>query len=323
VPLVSNSDLYVNLLKVIFCLIGKGKIAMKKFMWLPTILAVWILLLPVNPAHADEKPPYAYQQTRDLVALVEAAAVFVHEKGGKAFPDFRVKGGRWFQGDAYIFVWDLNGNRYVYPPDVEHEHVNLIDLKDVGGKPVGKMIVAAAAENDGRGWVHYQWNRPNEFEPQWKSTYIVRTIAPSGKEYLVGSGIYHARMEKAFIVDEVEAAATLLRQQGRSAFVTLRDPKSSFFFHDTYIFVITEKGIELVNPAFPALEGRNLWDVQDINGKYIVRELTELAMRQGAGWVTYHWPRPEAPQLPVKKVSYVQKVRYGDEVLIVGAGMYE
>ena len=80
-------------------------------------------------------------------------------------------------------------------------------------------------------------------------------------------------MERAFIVEEVEAAANLMQKEGKAGFATLRDPKSRFFFHDTYIFVITEKGIELVNPAFPSLEGRNLWDIQDINGKYIVREL--------------------------------------------------
>lgn len=296
---------------------------MRKCIRLQTMLAIWALLLSVSAARSNGESVYEYQETKDLVALVEEAVTVIHEKGEKAFNDFRVKGRRWFLGDRYVFVWDLAGNRYVYPPDVEHERGNYIDLKDVGGKQIGKMIVAIAESNEGRGWVHYQWNRPDETEPHWKSTYIAKAVAPSGRKYLVGSGIYQPRMEKAFIIEEVKAAAALVQEQGRDAFVTLRDPKSRFFFHDTYIFVLTEKGIELVNPAFPSLEGRNLWDMQDVDGKFLVRELIDLAMQKGAGWVDYHWPRPEAPQLPIKKLSYVQKVQHGNEVLIVGAGMYE
>jgi signal transduction histidine kinase len=296
---------------------------MKTPFWLKTVLCVWLVLFPAYPVVADGITAYANPQTRDLVALVEAAAAAVHQKGEEVFPDFRREGGRWFQADRYIFVWDLQGNRYVYPPDPEHERGNFLDLKDVGGKSIGRMIVAIAAEGAGKGWVHYQWTRPHKLDPEWKSTYIVRAVAPSGKVYLVGSGIYRAGMEEAFIIEEVEAAAALLQQEGQAAFVTLRDPNSRFFFHDTYIFVITSKGIELVNPAFPALEGRNLWDIQDVNGKYIVQEFADLALKKGAGWVTYYWPRPDAPQMPVKKASYVKKVQVDDEVMIVGAGMYE
>jgi len=280
-------------------------------------------LLLALPAGAEEKDSYQYQETKDLVALVEEAAAFVRADGEKVFPAFRKEGSRWFQGDSYVFVWDLQGNRYVYPPDVEHERKNLIGLEDVGGKPIGRMIVDAARDGDGKGWVHYRWNRPHESKPTWKSTYVVKSIAPSGKEYLVGSGLYQAPVEKAFVVDAVKAATALIERDGKAAFVTLRDSKSRFFFHDTYIFVTTVTGIELVNPAFPALEGQSIWDDRDIKGKYLVREYTDLALDKGEGWVSYYWPRPDAPQLPVKKNTFVQKAMADGEVVVVGAGLYE
>jgi signal transduction histidine kinase len=199
----------------------------------------------------------------------------------------------------------------------------MLGLKDVGGKPIGRMIVEAAQNKKGWGWVHYQWNKPHELEPQWKSTYIVRTTAPSGKEYLVGGGIYQSRMEKVFIIEEVNAAATLLEQEGRTAFAVLRDPTSRYYFHDTYVFVISKDGIELVNPAFPGLEGRNIWDMKDVKGNYLVQELIQQALEYEKGWVTYYWPKPDAPQEPVKKLSFVKKVTADGEVMVVGAGMYE
>ena len=63
--------------------------------------------------------------------------------------------------------------------------------------------------------------------------------------------------------------------------------------------------------------------MQDIRGNYLVREIIALAQEKGSGWVSYYWPRPGAPQEPVKKISYVKKVAVDGEIMIVGAGMYE
>lgn len=296
---------------------------MRKFVWEKIILGICLVLLQIQPAFTADSTQYAYQETRNLVALVEAAADAVRQHGEQVFANFRQEGSPWYKGDHYIFVWDLQGNRYVYPPDIKHEQGNMLNLKDVGGKPIGRMIVDAAKNEKGKGWVHYQWNKPHELEPQWKSTYIVKTRTPSGKEYLVGSGIYQGRMEKAFIIEEVEAAADLLQKDGKAGFVTLRDPQNRFYFHDTYVFVISKDGIEMVNPAFPRLEGRNIWDIKDIKGNYLVQDLINKAMEKGQGWVSYYWPKPDAPQTPFKKLSFVKKVMVEGEIMIVGAGMYE
>ena len=283
------------------------------------LLFIWAAMHLV----AAEPVAYDHKETRDLVAFVQAAADAVAKNGEAVFPAFRKKGGKWFHGNRYVFVWDLKGNRYVYPPDPAHERQNLIGLKDIGGKPIGRMFVDAAKSKAGKGWVHYQWNRPGETAPVWKSTYIVRSVAPSGKVYLVGSGDYRSVMEKAFLVDEVDAAVALLKKEGKAAFKTLRDKKSRFYFHDIYVFVTSASGIELVNPAFPALEGRNVLTITDVNEKAVAREYIDLAMTKGEGWVSYFWPRPRVPEVPIKKITYVKKVVVEGEPLIVGAGMYE
>ncbi|KAA6187376.1 hypothetical protein F2Q65_02305 [Thiohalocapsa marina] len=286
-------------------------------------LVAFTLLWPTTATRADEMPDYEHQSIRAIVELVNAAAAAIETQGEAVFPDFRIEGSRWFQGDRYLFVWDLEGNRQVYPPDLEHERQNLLDLQDIGGKPIGRMFVRTARDGDGQGWVHYQWNRPHDPQPVWKSTYITRATAPDGTTYLVGSGLYQPPMEKAFLVQEVRAAASLLEKQGRAAFERLRDKRDRFFFHDTYVFVTSDSGIELVNPAFPAIEGRNLWDARDMDGTYIVRNYITLAREQGSGWVHYLWPRPGMPERPARKTTYVQQVMVDGEPMIVGAGMYE
>ena len=172
-----------------------------------------------------DTPVYAHPETRQLVEFVEEAANRIQRRGESVFPDFRQKGSRWYRGNRYLFVLDLEGNRHVYPPDPGHERLNVLEDRDLGGKPIGQMLINRVSQPDGRGWVHYQWNRPNpdDRRPVWKSTYVVKSTAPSGKAYLVGSGLYEAPMEKAFIVQEVEAATALLQREGRAGFARLRD----------------------------------------------------------------------------------------------------
>lgn len=280
------------------------------------------ILEPNVIAESPNLVEYDYPATRELVGFVRTAAEVIATDGEAAFPGFRQAGGKWFQGDRYVFVWDLQGNRYVYPPDPDHELGNFADLRDVGGKPIGRMFIEAVSGSSGEGWVHYQWNRPGDPAPVWKSTYLMRVEAPSGKTYLVGSGAYDMRVERVFVERVVDRAAALLRQKGRSAFVTLRDKRSPFFFHDTYVFVTSAEGMELVNPAFPAVEGRSILDMRDARGKYLVRDYINAAFKHGAAWVSYYWPRPGSRK-QVQKLSYVRKVRVGGEDLVVGAGIYE
>lgn len=270
--------------------------------------------------------PYAYRENRDTVALVEAARQAIASQGEAVFPAFRKPGAPWFQGDQYVFVWDLKGIRRVDPVQPANEGRSGLDLRDAGGRPLGRMLLERAQSGEAAGWVHYQWRLPDPRYPRpvWKSSYVARITAPSGRTYLVGSGNYEGRVEKGFVVEEVKAAAALLRRRGRAAFPELRDPKGRFLFHETYVFVDTTSGVELVNPAFPEVEGRNLMGLRDVAGKPMVRDYISLALRQGSGWTTYLWPQPGRSRLPLEKHTYVEKVVLPDgEVLIVGSGVYE
>jgi signal transduction histidine kinase len=279
------------------------------------------------PAAAPSARPaaqaYRFAETRQIVELVDAAVAEIESRGEEAYADLRRSGSRWYQDDTYVFVWELNGNRLVYPPDPSGEQTNQSGLTDTGGKPIGRLFLEAARSASGYGWVHYQWPRPGQATLEWKSTYIRRATTPDGLDVLVGSGHYQPRIEELFVVAEVDAAARLIAEQGRSAFSVIRDPRNRFYFHDTYVFVITPAGEELVNPAFPGLEGKNVLDIKDANGRLFVREFVSRALTRGSGWVSYLWPRPEEPSRPVHKLTYVKQVTTPDgESLIVAAGLY-
>jgi signal transduction histidine kinase len=118
----------------------------------------------------------------------------------------------------------------------------------------------------------------------------------------------------------VDAAADLV-ERGKDAFATLRDMASPFRYQDVYVFVHDQNGVQLVNPIFPELEGTSLLDFQDVDGKFVLRDTIAMLRDQDAGWIDYMWPRP-GETAPSKKSSYVRKVKVGDDVLYVGAGVY-
>jgi quercetin dioxygenase-like cupin family protein len=169
--------------------------------------------------------------------------------------------------------------------------------------------------------VHYMYPEPGDVFPVWQSSFVKRVVFPSGTPYIVGCGIYRMQMDKAFIEDVVDRAASLVALKGREAFPVLRDRKGPFVFMDTYVFIQTPEGIELVNPAQPSLEGKNLIDLKDLKGKSFVRDEINAALKDGKAWLECYWYKPGDNQ-PVPKQTFVRRVAHDGETFIVGSGFY-
>lgn len=265
---------------------------------------------------------YAYKRTKRIVSFVEEAAALIERQGEEAFPLFRKKGSKWYQGDKYIFIYDLKGKNVVHPVQPEFEGQDLIDLKDINGKPVIRLIIDAVTKhNKPFGWVHYMWIRPEEIFPMWKSSYVLKARAPSGKEYVVGSGVYNMKVEKQFIVEMVDDAVELIQHEGKAAFEEFRDKSSEFVFLDNYIFVVKLDGTAVVDPAFPSMEGRSLLNFKDAVGRYVVREMVEKFKKRtgNSTWISYMWPKAGEVR-PSRRLAYLRKVALGPETFIVGSG---
>ncbi len=61
-------------------------------------------------------------------------------------------------------------------------------------------------------------------------------------------------------------------------------------------------------------------DMQDPNGKYLFREMFDLAFKQGSGFQNYLWSRPNSNKPPVPKLTYV--IRYPVWDWVIGTGVF-
>ena len=126
----------------------------------------------------------------------------------------------------------------------------------------------------------------------------------------VALGVINTFYEKAQAGEMSEADA---RAAAYSAVEALR------YDENEYYFIFSTDNVMVMHPFAKKLVGNDSSDLQDPNGKYIFREMNQVASSKGAGFVDYMWPRP-GEEAASPKLSYVEVFKpWG---LIIGTGVY-
>ena len=141
--------------------------------------------------------------------------------------------------------------------------------------------------------------------------FLIGVLGPAGAE---------SERERQ-LVTLVNQAAQLVNAEGEKAFPRFHKKGTMWREGETYIFIGDEDGKILVNGGNRSLEGRNLIDTKDVNGKLFIQEFIEVVTTKGSGWVDYMWPKPGRSE-PAKKKSYLKEAKLGEKTLFVGAGFY-
>jgi cytochrome c len=119
----------------------------------------------------------------------------------------------------------------------------------------------------------------------------------------------------------VKKAVAYIKANGKEkAVAAINDPKGQFVDRDLYIFVYDMKGtnVAIGNGNASKMNGKNLMDLRDADGKYIIKGFIDILNTKNSGWFDYKWPNPVTKAVEAKS-SYVEKV----DDLIVGAGIYK
>jgi len=131
------------------------------------------------------------------------------------------------------------------------------------------------------------------------------------------------RIELMNYVDMAMNSITHIVEQGQpgdpDVEAELRRIVNNFTYgEDGYFFMYTLEGVNLVHPIQPELVGQNLYDLQDREGRYVIRNLLRLA-QEGGGFFRYLWEKPSRGDLE-DKLSYVVMVPKFN--WMIGTGLY-
>ena len=87
-----------------------------------------------------------------------------------------------------------------------------------------------------------------------------------------------------------------------------------------YYFATSLDGIEQLFPDRPELEGKNLLDMRDTEGAYVIRDMIRLVRELGEGFYSYRWTKPGRNGGDFAKVSYISYFAPFD--WFIGTGVY-
>jgi len=136
--------------------------------------------------------------------------------------------------------------------------------------------------------------------------------------------LYAYRDTRSLVV-LVEEAAALLERKGELAFKDFGQKDSKWLNEDSYFFVYALDGTCLFHPISPELIGQNVMALRDINGKPIIRLITDVGRKpekNAHGWVFYLWQN-QTQLTPSRKSTYVRKVAAPNgQTYVIGSGSF-
>ncbi|HYM34240.1 MAG TPA: cache domain-containing protein, partial [Steroidobacteraceae bacterium] len=127
----------------------------------------------------------------------------------------------------------------------------------------------------------------------------------------------HGTLEEAKAL--LDKAVAYIKAHGQQAFIdeANKGREGMFVERDLYVFAVSTDTLKyVVQPLNPRAIGLDCRATKDVNGRVFVKDLVDLAIRDGSASMEYQWNHPVTNEVKDKK-SFVERV--GNLVLACGA----
>jgi uncharacterized protein len=132
---------------------------------------------------------------------------------------------------------------------------------------------------------------------------IIATLTPWAPG--AGASNFGSRDDAIAMVQRVQE---MYRKSGPEAtFKAIRNKDKAFFDRGLYAYVIDMKGVVIANGAVPAVQGKDISEFRDQNGKYLVKGEIEICKGPGHGWIDFRWVNP-VTKVVEDKSAYLERL---------------
>ncbi len=202
-----------------------------------------------------------------------------------------------YDGNNYIWINDMQANMVLHPMSPNLNGKDLSNMKDSSGKYLFKEMVEVCRKN-GEGAVSYLWKKPDTGKDTQKVSYV--KLIPE-LNWIIGTGAW---------VDDITQE---MKEKALSQIADMRMKDGNYFW-------INDTAHKMVmHPASPTLNGKDMSNFKDRKGKFLFKEVVELATSEGEGTISYWWGKPgKSGDFP--KLSYVKLFKPWN--WIIGMGVY-
>ncbi len=87
-----------------------------------------------------------------------------------------------------------------------------------------------------------------------------------------------------------------------------------------YYFITRFDGVEILFADRPEMEGKNLIDMQDTQGKFVIRDMIDITRKSGEGFYRYAWTKPNKTGTDFPKIAFIKHFEPFD--WLIGTGEY-
>ncbi|MCB2018377.1 MAG: cache domain-containing protein [Hydrogenophaga sp.] len=151
---------------------------MKSIRQISVLLTAASLLGAASLAHAGAT-------AEDATAMVKSGVAFIKANGkDKGYAEVSNKAGQFKKDDLYLVVYGLDGTVHAHGANEKMIGKNLIDLKDIDGKPFVRERVELA-KSKGTFWQDYKFTNPTTKKIEPKAMYCEKL-----DDSVVCGGIY-------------------------------------------------------------------------------------------------------------------------------------
>ncbi|MBC8319833.1 MAG: cache domain-containing protein [Bacteroidetes bacterium] len=242
---------------------------------------------------------------------------------------------RFFADESgYFFVETLRDAWVVAHINPDLIGTSRIDVQDENGKYFIREMVETVRYS-GYGYVEYYRKNPTTGVNERKLSFVT---AISSANWFIGAGFYGEPANNYYdyfgALEIILKEATSTMAKGIAGIFeniyTEENDRIEFcrdfidhirFFDDGsgYFFINNLNGINIAHGANPELQGESIFDIQDINGAFIIRDMIDIVESAGSGYYEYYWNNPASGNEEVK-VTYVMQIPNTD--YFIGAGFY-
>lgn len=129
----------------------------------------------------------------------------------------------------------------------------------------------------------------------------IRTIAAVAIACLGGSTLaLAAPVTKDDAVAMVKKAVAAIKADGPEKAYAEINKGGQFADGEIYVVVSNFDGVTVAHATNPKLLGKNMTEVQDVDGKYFSKNMTELARKETSFWYDYKFANPATKKIQVK-----------------------
>lgn len=257
---------------------------------------------------------YDYRDTKELVKFVYDFKQKLEKEGIDIIERFKLEREQYLENSRYVYIYNLKGKNLFHAGMPELEGEDLLEIKDLNGKKVTKLVLAALKdENNPHAWVHYTWWEPGKFYPVTKSSCHFQVITSDNDTLFVGGGINYPQEEREFVRIVVDNAVDLIEKQGFPALKEINDPASEFSFREVKTFVFDQDGKVLVSPvADYEIRNFNLLESVDEIGHEPFKMAKKALENNSKTWVIFMAKNRFQRNL-VKKILYLRKTKIDEK----------